>query len=738
MASTQCSPAIHVAVYSGVSVWEMMCRNVAVMRRKADSYLNATQILKVAGIEKGRRTKILEREIASGVHEKVQGGYGKYQGTWVPFERGVQLCEEYKVEELMRPILEFDPTTMVARNKPSLRQSALAEQQQQLHKVVAFPSASPSPTRASFLAAQHPGFGLSILPTPPALRLATTAARPVGTEPVPFPGMATQSGHGASLLESQSDLNASTTATTSSQVPTNQALLSGIASMSHSGSSGVVHGLPTPSASRVSPVPTDLQRLQTPAFAPLPPPLPTPTLSMFASSPTSMHTPSAYTSDFPSSLYSSYMSSYQRFHQDNDYLDGDLMDEDPLPFAGYLEQPPSPVAGPMTPSSAAASMLQTPPASAFDPANHILPCTSCPVNPTAPLASYLFYQGYPSPSQECLSPSPSRANLARDNDDDDDAMDRAAAAFDQEPFPSVAASGLSLATSLSDASLTLSLDMSPSSSPAEFEAMDVDSSQSVAFRARSSSTSTVGSMAVSPAATPTLVPTPPEMMLAEDRQLSRCQLMALFLTNDTAHASDVLASALAVDVNQALDDQGNTALHFAAALARAPILKLLIARGGDVCCTNALGETPLMCAVSGPNGFDTRMFAQVMALLGAASLAHVDHAGRTVLHHLALAATSARQMEPAAMHYLECLFQFAASAQDAEVRSALAALAEHRDVHGEAAHEVAERLGAKALVQALRSLAARGDVVSSAACSAQVALPGAASATESVENQVRA
>jgi hypothetical protein len=36
----------------------------------------------VAGIEKGRRTRILEREVLIGEHEKVQGGYGKYQGTW--------------------------------------------------------------------------------------------------------------------------------------------------------------------------------------------------------------------------------------------------------------------------------------------------------------------------------------------------------------------------------------------------------------------------------------------------------------------------------------------------------------------------------------------------------------------------------------------------------------------------------------------------------------------------------
>ena len=59
-----------------------MCKGVAVMRRRSDSWLNATQILKVAGIDKGRRTKILEKEILPGKHEIVQGGYGKYQGTW--------------------------------------------------------------------------------------------------------------------------------------------------------------------------------------------------------------------------------------------------------------------------------------------------------------------------------------------------------------------------------------------------------------------------------------------------------------------------------------------------------------------------------------------------------------------------------------------------------------------------------------------------------------------------------
>jgi hypothetical protein len=73
---------IYSAVYSGVPVFEMVVNDVAVMRRRTDSYMNATQILKVANVEKGKRTKILEKEVLSGEHEKVQGGYGKYQGTW--------------------------------------------------------------------------------------------------------------------------------------------------------------------------------------------------------------------------------------------------------------------------------------------------------------------------------------------------------------------------------------------------------------------------------------------------------------------------------------------------------------------------------------------------------------------------------------------------------------------------------------------------------------------------------
>ncbi|KAL5356771.1 apses transcription factor [Aspergillus floccosus] len=132
-------PQIYRAVYSNVSVYEMEVNGVAVMKRRSDSWLNATQILKVAGVVKARRTKTLEKEIAAGEHEKVQGGYGKYQGTWVNYQRGVELCREYHVEELLRPLLEYDmgPNGTANSTQDSLdtptKEQAMAAQRKRLY-----------------------------------------------------------------------------------------------------------------------------------------------------------------------------------------------------------------------------------------------------------------------------------------------------------------------------------------------------------------------------------------------------------------------------------------------------------------------------------------------------------------------------------------------------------------------------------------------------------------------------
>ncbi|KXT00677.1 hypothetical protein AC578_8260 [Pseudocercospora eumusae] len=103
------SDKIYSATYSNVPVYEYNVNGNHIMRRRSDDWINATHILKVADYDKPARTRILEREVQKGVHEKVQGGYGKYQGTWIPLQDGRELAAKNGVLEKLRPIFDFVP-----------------------------------------------------------------------------------------------------------------------------------------------------------------------------------------------------------------------------------------------------------------------------------------------------------------------------------------------------------------------------------------------------------------------------------------------------------------------------------------------------------------------------------------------------------------------------------------------------------------------------------------------------
>ncbi|KAI1081517.1 ANK-repeat protein MBP1 [Whalleya microplaca] len=105
-------PGIYSATYSGIPVYEFQFGTDLkehVMRRRQDNWINATHILKAAGFDKPARTRILEREVQKDVHEKIQGGYGKYQGTWIPLEAGEQLAHRNSIYDRLQPIFQFTP-----------------------------------------------------------------------------------------------------------------------------------------------------------------------------------------------------------------------------------------------------------------------------------------------------------------------------------------------------------------------------------------------------------------------------------------------------------------------------------------------------------------------------------------------------------------------------------------------------------------------------------------------------
>ncbi|KXL48255.1 MAG: hypothetical protein FE78DRAFT_124677, partial [Acidomyces sp. 'richmondensis'] len=100
---------VYSATYSNVPVYEFNVGGEHVMRRRSDDWINATHILKVADYDKPARTRILEREVQKGVHEKVQGGYGKYQGTWIPLADGRELAAKNGVLDKLLPIFSYVP-----------------------------------------------------------------------------------------------------------------------------------------------------------------------------------------------------------------------------------------------------------------------------------------------------------------------------------------------------------------------------------------------------------------------------------------------------------------------------------------------------------------------------------------------------------------------------------------------------------------------------------------------------
>ncbi|KAJ1980627.1 Transcription factor mbp1 [Dimargaris cristalligena] len=113
------------AVYAGVAVVECHILGTVVMRRCEDCFINATQILKAADLDKPRRTRILERQIHPYEHEKVQGGYGRYQGTWIPLPGAVVLAREHGVYADLQQLLELTPEQL-ARLPTVPRQRAVS------------------------------------------------------------------------------------------------------------------------------------------------------------------------------------------------------------------------------------------------------------------------------------------------------------------------------------------------------------------------------------------------------------------------------------------------------------------------------------------------------------------------------------------------------------------------------------------------------------------------------------
>ncbi|KAK4686008.1 regulatory protein SWI6, partial [Tremellales sp. Uapishka_1] len=513
---------IYSACYSGIPVFEAMIRGIAVMRRGADSWVNATQILKVAGISKSSRTKILEKEVLPGIHEKVQGGYGKYQGTWVPYQRGHDLAVQYGVLGFLAPIFDFDPSQAEYQSLPTTNGMSTPSNRNMI--------APPGSARLISPFTSH-----AIPPPPP----------PQFTNGDPMMGLPPH--------------------------PSNLAYAQGQPSM---------------------------------YFQPQGPPQPT-----------------------------------------------------------YVQDRKRPMGMEMTPSRSGGSLVATPLAPGVDldlngmglppPHNEVY---LDPYGHPHPLGDYVVNGSDgsgPPPAKKLRSNGPETAagngqgeasdNVeilleAEEDDDDDDSIDELQ---DAPPLPT---------------SMRLS--------------------------------------------TKPLRPKP-----TSQSSKTRTKLLSLFSSEEPVDVRSLFnldAEAEAeFDIDMIIDDQGHTALHWACALAKASIIQQLIALGADINRGNYAGETPLIRSVLATNHSEAGTFSSLLETGLASSIRTLDHAYRTVIHHIALIAGVPNRASSARRYMTGILEYVARKQQETSGNLSMKTLVDVQDVHGDTALNVAARVGNRTLVNLL-------------------------------------
>merc|ERR1711939_421244 len=105
-----------------------------------------------------------------------------------------------------------------------------------------------------------------------------------------------------------------------------------------------------------------------------------------------------------------------------------------------------------------------------------------------------------------------------------------------------------------------------------------------------------------------------------------------------------------------IDGSCNTVLHWAATLARIPLVQKLLQKGFNMRRANSGGETALIAACQARNNLDQSSFPALLDLLGP-SIEVRDGRGRTILHHIAVS-SAMKGRGAVGKYYLESLLEY--------------------------------------------------------------------------------
>lgn len=160
-------------------------------------------------------------------------------------------------------------------------------------------------------------------------------------------------------------------------------------------------------------------------------------------------------------------------------------------------------------------------------------------------------------------------------------------------------------------------------------------------------------------------------------------------------------------VDRAIDDSRNTALHWACAMGDLDIVKDLLRRGADMRALSVHEETPLVRAVLFTNNYEKRTFSALLDLL-LDTVSFRDWFGATIFHHLA-ETTRSKGKWKSSRYYCDALLE---KLRNTYSQDEIDLLLSCQDCNGDSAALVASRNGAFRLVTLLLKHCPRaGDLV---------------------------
>lgn len=171
-------------------------------------------------------------------------------------------------------------------------------------------------------------------------------------------------------------------------------------------------------------------------------------------------------------------------------------------------------------------------------------------------------------------------------------------------------------------------------------------------------------------------------------------ILDYFISETSQIPSILINPPLNFDPNVPIDDDGHTALHWACAMGRVRVVKLLLTAGADIFRVNHADQTALMRSVMFSNNYDVRKFPELYELLHRSTL-NIDKTNRTVFHHIADVALSKGKTH-AARYYMETILN-----RLSDYPKELGDVINYQDDEGETALTLAARARSKRLVKSL-------------------------------------